>query len=163
MLVGMAYVVRRPGGRFEIRESVHTSKGPRARSLANFAVLDEQILAVAGARSLRPFNAAAVLAAARRVSAPVVETASTMRPARAEVSDADEAQRRFVASSRRMAREIERVWGPLSDPGTALIELFDFAEAVRRSQPPRPAEELDFPPLNSLAGGSPRRVPPRKR
>ena len=40
----MAYVVARPRGRFEIRESVHTPKGPRARSLANFAHLTDEVL-----------------------------------------------------------------------------------------------------------------------
>src|ERR1035441_3245586 len=38
-LVGMAYVVPRRDGRFEIRESVQTERGPRCRTLANFAVL----------------------------------------------------------------------------------------------------------------------------
>ncbi len=44
MLPGMAFVVARPKGRFEIRESVHTPQGPRARSLANFKDLDEEVL-----------------------------------------------------------------------------------------------------------------------
>ena len=41
----MAYVVTRPRGRFEIRESVHTDKGPRARSLASFTELSDEVLA----------------------------------------------------------------------------------------------------------------------
>jgi hypothetical protein len=53
----MAYVVGRSAGRFEIRESVHTTKGPRARSLANFGILTDQVLAVAAGRAERPFDA----------------------------------------------------------------------------------------------------------
>ncbi len=52
----MAYVVARPKGRFEIRESVHTHKGPRARSLANFARLSDEVLATARRRASRPFD-----------------------------------------------------------------------------------------------------------
>ncbi|MHB1711596.1 MAG: hypothetical protein ACYCV7_09360, partial [Acidimicrobiales bacterium] len=33
----------RRGGRFEIRESVHTPKGSRARSLASFSLLTEEV------------------------------------------------------------------------------------------------------------------------
>ena len=67
----MAYVVARPKGRFEIRESLHTPKGPRARSLANFEVLTNEVLTTARARAVRPFDPAAVLAAADRAGAPV--------------------------------------------------------------------------------------------
>ncbi len=62
-IVGMAYVVARPRGRFEIRESVHTPKGPRARSLANFAHLDDEVLDRARRRASRPFDTEAVRAA----------------------------------------------------------------------------------------------------
>jgi hypothetical protein len=37
-----------------------------------------------------------------------------------------------------------------TDPGTALIELLDFADAVTRSQLARPVEPLTFPVLSRL-------------
>ena len=69
MVVGMAYVVVRPKGRFEIRESLHTPDGPRARSLAGFDVLTDGVIAKAARRAQRPFDVEAVLASARRAGA----------------------------------------------------------------------------------------------
>jgi hypothetical protein len=36
------------------------------------------------------------------------------------------------------------------DPGTALIDLLGFADAVTRGRPPRPFEPLTFPVLRDL-------------
>ena len=65
-IVGMAYVVARPKGRFEIRESVHTPAGPRARSLAGFTQLTDEVLARASRKAVRPFDPEAVRASAAR-------------------------------------------------------------------------------------------------
>jgi hypothetical protein len=65
----MAYVVRRPKGRYEIRESVHTDRGPRARSLAAFVELDDDVLARAEAAAATPFRADDVRTSARRAGA----------------------------------------------------------------------------------------------
>lgn len=141
----MAYVVARRDGRFEIRESVHTPRGPRARSLANFEVLTDEVLARAQRRATRPFDAKAVIASGERAGAP---TASAS-PA---VDGAGDPSRRFVEASRRMARSLR---GPAqagrTDPGDALIDLLGFADAVTASQPPRPFEPLRFPALSRLA------------
>ena len=40
----MAFVVRRPKGRWEIRESFVGPSGPRARTLASFRVLSEDVI-----------------------------------------------------------------------------------------------------------------------
>jgi hypothetical protein len=140
--VGMAYVVTRPKGRFEIRESLHTATGPRARSLAGFAVLDDGVIAKAVRRAQRPFDVEAVLASGRRAGAPV-----TVRVGR----KTDDASRRFVESSRRMTRALQRppALRP-ADPGAALIDLLSFADAVSRSQPARPFAPLHFPVLAQL-------------
>src|SRR5438067_2415481 len=93
MLPTMAYVARRPKGRYEIRESVHTPKGPRARSLATFTELDEATLAKARAKATTPFDDDAVRDSARRAGA------------RLRGSSADEAARRLLLelrSGRRM-------------------------------------------------------------
>lgn len=141
-IVGMAYVVVRPKGRFEIRESLHTPDGPRARSLAGFDVLSDVVLAKAARRAQRPFDIGAVLASARRAGAAVTAGAS---------GEAEDSRVRFVQASRRMARSLERppTRRPL-DPGVALIDLLGFADAVTRSQPPRPPTPLEFPVLSRL-------------
>jgi len=141
----MAYVAARRNGRFEIRESMHTSQGPRARSLAGFAVLSDEVLVKAERRAVRSFDADAVIASARRAGAEVTasDTAAWVRNSPA----------RFVQASRRMARSLQR--SPATErmePGKALIDLLGFADAVRCSQPARPFEPLAFPSLSRLAG-----------
>ena len=139
----MAYVVARPRGRFEIRESLHTPDGSRAHSLAGFDVLSDKVLAKAARRAQRPFDVTAVLASGRRAGAPT--TVGT---------EADDARRRFVEASRRMAKDLQRTPAlRRADPGAALIELLGFAEAVTRSQPPRAPVALEFPVLSRLAEG----------
>jgi hypothetical protein len=147
----MAYVVARPRGRFEIRESLHTPDGPRARSLAGFDVLSDAVLAKAARRAQRPFDVEAVLASGRRAGAPTTVGAG---------GEAEDARGRFVAASRRMARTLQRppAIRP-ADPGDALIDLLGFADAVTRSQPPRPPAPLEFPVLSRLIEG--RRADPR--
>ena len=135
-IVGMAFVVARPKGRFEIRESVHTPKGPRARTLANFATLTDEVLATARRRASRPFDDAAVRAAAVRAAAP--------DPPGPEM-------RHFVDSSRRMARSLgSRPESGRRDPGEALIDLLAFAEEVTAFVRPPAREPLRFPPLARL-------------
>ncbi len=122
----MAYVVARPKGRFEIRESLHTPDGPRARSLAGFNVLSDAVLTKAAGRAQRPFDVEAVLASARRAGAPTRVDAG---------AEADDPRGRFVEASRRMARALQLppARKPV-DPGAALIELLGFADAVTRNQ-----------------------------
>jgi hypothetical protein len=136
----MAYVVARPKGRFEIRESVHTPAGPRARSLAGFDVLTDEVLVKAARRAQRPFDLEAVLASGRRAGAP--GTAGVAR------REGESPRRRFVEASRRMALALQRPpGGGRLDPGAALIDLLGFADAVTRSRPARPFEPLEFPVL----------------
>lgn len=138
----MAYVVARRGGRFEIRESLHTAKGPRSRTLAGFDVLTDDILTAAARRAQRPFDAEAVVRSARRAQAPV----------RVATSGASRSHDRFVAASKRMALALgEPPPGARSDAGAVLLELLGFADAVTASQPPRPFEPLAFPVLARLA------------
>ena len=150
----MAYVVTRPKGRFEIRESVHTPMGPRARSLANFARFSDEVLERARKRATRPFDAEAVRAAARRLTetdeAPSERAASD---AAATVPRHEQPEtRRFVEAARRMAMSLERLpdKDDRRDPGETLISLFDFVGHVSASRPPGPPEPLGFPPLARL-------------
>lgn len=148
----MAYVVRRRGDRFEIRESVHTPAGPRARTLANFSRMTDQTLATAASRSQRPFDTKMVVASARKAGAPVASGTGKLESA--TPGPGDVRYRRFVESSRRMVTSLDRKPSPADvDPGGALIELLGFAEQVHRSQPRRHPEPPRFPPLARLVRG----------
>ena len=156
----MAYVVARANGRFEIRESVHTPKGPRARSLAGFTLLTDEVLAAAARRAIRPFDAQAVIASGRRAGVPEADerrgyvsaaararTGAMARPG----GRASASSKRFVEASRRMARASMRPSaGVPEDPGAALIDLLGFADAVTAGQPPRQPQPLRFPALRRL-------------
>jgi hypothetical protein len=146
----MAYVVARPRGRFEIRESVHTDKGPRARSLANFAHLSDEVLATARARASRPFDAEAVRASARRAGVPDRARRRRRRTPRAPESEVH----RFVESSRRMAASLQTrplAVGTRQDPGDALVDLLGFVAQVKAFTPDRSSVPLGFPPLARVA------------
>jgi hypothetical protein len=148
----MAYVVARPKGRFEIRESLHTRDGPRARSLAGFAVLTDAVLAKAARRAQRPFDMEEVLASGRRAGAPLAAITGATSAITGAGRATDDSTSRFVQASRRMARTLRRppVLRP-ADPGAALIDLLGFADAVTASQPARPFAPLEFPALSRLA------------
>jgi hypothetical protein len=151
----MAYVAARRRGRFEIRESLHTPKGSRARSLVGFQVLDDEVLARAAQRAVRRFDADAVIASGRRAGAPVTAVAGTVGERRGSATS-------FVRASRRMALSLQRpraIAG--TDPGEALIDLLGFADAVARSQSPRPFEPLQFPVMARLTEN--RRGPASRR
>jgi hypothetical protein len=165
----MAYVVARPGGRFEIRESVHTPKGPRARSLANFERLTDEVLETARRRASRPFDAEAVRASARKASK---SAAARPRPGQGRLGGVatptrlrheQPLTRQFVEASRRMARALEQTSEPAArqDPGDALIDLLGFVAQIR---PYRPAggepEPLRFPPLARLRAQTAARARP---
>jgi hypothetical protein len=138
----MAYVVARRGGRFEIRESFHTPKGPRSRTLVGFNVLSDDILAAAARRAQRPFDAEAVIRSARRAGARV----------QVVTSGASRARDRFLAGSRTMASTLGQPppRNARVDAGTVLLELLGFADMVTTGQSPRPFEPLAFPALARL-------------
>jgi hypothetical protein len=140
----MAFVVARRSGRFEVRESLHTAKGPRSRTLVGFDVLTGDVLAAAARRAQRPFDAEAVIRSGRRAGARV----------RVATSGASRARDRFLAGSRRMVSTVDEppAAAARGDAGVALMELLGFADMVRASQPPRSVEPLMFPALSHLAG-----------
>lgn len=143
----MAFVVARRGGRYEIRESLHTANGPRSRTLVGFDVLSEDVMAAAARRAQRPFDAEAVIRSGRRAGARV----------RVASSGASRARDRFVTASRSMVGALGQApaVGARGDAGAALLELLGFADVVTASQPPRPFEPLAFPVLARMAGRQP--------
>lgn len=167
-LVGMAYVVPRHNGRFEVRESVHTPRGPRARTLAGFRVLTDEVLAAARRRATRMFDLDVVLDSAKRAGAPVragghadrsyslLRSGFHMREGGA-MAQTQPAARQFVDTSRRMALAFGQPPAVKpEDPGAVLIDLLGFADAVGASQPPRRFEPLAFPALGRLVEQRPR-------
>jgi hypothetical protein len=72
----MAFVVARPGARFEVRESHATPRGPRARTLATFTTLDDAVVAHVIERAEGPVDVHALVRSARKAGAPVSVGAS---------------------------------------------------------------------------------------
>jgi hypothetical protein len=70
----MAYLRKRRDGRVEIRESVATRAGPRARTLAVFrGALAPDVMERAAGLARRPFDRAALRARARALGVPLSE------------------------------------------------------------------------------------------
>jgi hypothetical protein len=67
----MAFVVRRPQGRWEIRESFVTPAGPRARTLASFTALTPDVLDRAEEAARTRLDRDALIRAAKRAGAPI--------------------------------------------------------------------------------------------
>jgi hypothetical protein len=156
----MGYVVRRPAGRWEVRESVVTPSGPRARSLATFRVLDSAVLDRAERAARRPFDRQAAVASARRAGAPV-EDSEADRLARQLLGEI--ARRRGPAPGlRRLLRdnladrrsmadvEMDLEWLSASDEerGRTLRDLLDLGDQFRAER----RGPLKFPSLMTVVG-----------
>jgi hypothetical protein len=155
----MAYVVRRPRGSWEIRESVATERGPRSRTLASFRKYTPAVVSRAVRAASRPTTSEEVYAALERAGA--VSSAA---------DDAARALLAEVAAGRMPSPGLRRlVAGMLSDPpahdppGADAAEWFEATDEERGDAvrdllrlvdalPPRPAPPLAFPPLSP--GGS---------
>jgi hypothetical protein len=149
----MAYVVTRPKGRFEIRESVHTPNGPRARTLANFEQLTDKVLATARQRASRPFDPDAVRASAFKAGKKANARRATREPLGGVAAPVRPEMRRFAESSRRMAASLDS-WPQQAvskrDPGDALIDLLELTAQIQAFKSRRRPEPLLFPSLARL-------------
>jgi len=162
----MAYVIAKPPRagrptRYEIRESVVTDRGPRARSLATFAVLDDVVLAKARARALRPFVDATVVTAAWRVGAPVTAEPAAERQARALLAEVRAGRRPPPAISALLCdalatdasliddnHEAAAQWIGVTEAqrGETLAQLLELADVLpQRRRPP----DMAFPRIDS--------------
>ncbi|HEX2095816.1 MAG TPA: hypothetical protein VHF50_00420 [Solirubrobacterales bacterium] len=104
----MAFVVPTKAGRFEVRESVATPKGPRSRTLASFSELTEEVIEKARAKASRPLDAERLRRAALKASAPVA------------VSPGERAARELIAElgkGRRLDPTLRRILLDLLDRG----------------------------------------------
>lgn len=160
----MAFVVARPGGQWEIRESVHTPSGPRARTLATFRILTDETLDRASRAATRPFDPHQVRLSAWRAGAPVGDSPAdgAARLLLAEISSG----RLPAPALRRMLVDSLAAAGPLpelqsggsmgdwlgaspEERGGALRDLLELAD---RLPPPRRGR-LRFPRLGGAGGG----------
>lgn len=151
-----------------MRESRSTPKGPRARTLASFDELSDEVIEKAQARASKQLEPDRLRAAARRVGAPV------------EPSPADRAARELIAEIGRGARPQPKLRRLLSsmldegqratipaDPGQAvaewmtatpeergrsLVDLLLLGDALPHRG--RRGERLEFPRLESASGGA---------
>ena len=160
----MAFVVPRAGGRWEIRESVHTESGPRARTLVTFRVWTDDVLVRAAEAATRPFDAEAVRAAARRAGVPSVENDAD-RAARVVISETEAGRPPSPGLRRLLLDELNRLgsppvleagdstaeWVRVSDQtrGETLRDLLELADRL----PARRRGALRFPPLRGAHEG----------
>ena len=75
----MTYIVHRRNGRYEIRESRATPAGPRARTLATFTRLTEDVIDEARSRATTEFDADAVRRRASELGVPTGDDPTARR------------------------------------------------------------------------------------
>jgi hypothetical protein len=159
----MAFVVATKPGRFEVRESRNTPKGPRSRTLATFGELTEEVIEKVRTRAGKPPSAAELRRLAAKAGAPVPgsevdEAARTMLRALTAGARLDPMLRRLLLHALSDGGGVE---GDVSDAArsasgwigvgpeeraSALRELLELTDAlpVQMRQP-----ELEFPRLRS--------------
>ncbi len=67
----MAFITATKRGRFEVRESSSTPRGPRSRTLVTFDELTDEVIAKARAKATNPPSPGDLRQAARRAGAPI--------------------------------------------------------------------------------------------
>jgi len=159
----MAFVVAKPKARFEIRESVTTPAGPRARTLASFRILTEGVIAEAASRAGRPFDAEKIRARAAALGAPrrSHDAAASARALVAQLRDGEGLPPALVDELRRvlprrrtdtpeipdsLESAVEWIGADDASRGRALRDLLDVASRIPAR--PRPAAS-SFPRLSS--------------
>jgi hypothetical protein len=130
----MAFIVPTRRGKFELRESRSTPKGPRARTLATFGELSDEVIERAQAKAGKRLDPDLLRAAARRVGAPV-EPSPADRAARELIAELGKGTgpqpklRRLLTS---LLNENHRATAP-GDPGEAVAEWIAATPAERGS------------------------------
>lgn len=112
----MAYVVPRPGGRWEIRESRSTELGPRSRTLASFRALSEEVIQRAAAAAVTPVSIEALRQACARAGVESPES-------------------RADAAARILIRELEAGRAPSAQLHATLSGRMSAAAAGARAHP----------------------------
>lgn len=166
----MAYVVATHPGRFEVRESKATDKGPRSRTLASFRELTDEVTEKVQATAAKPPTAEDLRKAALKAGAPIQDSeldeatkkalrriASGDRPrpllrrllldALLEENGREQAPASagFVSDAARSAREW--IGAAPEERAKALQDLLELVDALPIR--PRP-HKIGFPHLKSL-------------
>ena len=134
----MTFVVARsdarPNGigpvRYEIRESVSTPAGPRARTLASFRVLTSSVMADAASRARRPFDAAKVRARATALGAPQ-RSHEAAASASALLAQLRSGERLPPALATELRRALPRGTGARPDSLESAVEWIGVDDAAR--------------------------------
>ena len=156
----MAYMVRRPAGRWELREARSTPKGPRSRTLASFSTVTSAVAEQAAARSHGVLTAAEVRRLAAGAGAPVEgtpadEAAATLLAELGAGRGPSPARGRMLAAALNggtdAATEAERAVAPWlaatpAERGEALRDLLLLADRIPT---PRRRGRLTFPRLET--------------
>jgi hypothetical protein len=164
----MAYLRRRSDGRVEIRESVATAAGPRARTLAIFrGALSPDVLERAGARARRPLDPEALRTRAAELGLELSERRgdASARALLGELRGGAAPNPILVsmlqaALARCRAAEVPEELSEVADwvgldaerRGRALRGLLRASDRLVRGRPPRrPRERALFPRIRSGA------------
>lgn len=163
----MAFVVPTKSGRFEIRESQSTPKGPRSHTLASFTELTDEVITKARTKAAKPPSPSGLRKSARRAGAPVSRPVAE-RAAReliGELARGGELEpplkQLLIELLTRSPREREKaspteeaaasiaIWMAATpeERGQALVDLLLLADALPPTR--RRQEPLRFPRLNS--------------
>ena len=161
----MAFVVPTRPGRFEIRESHSTARGPRSKTLASFRELTDDVIETARTKATTPPSAEELRRAARRAGAPVArppieQAARELIAGLAKGNRVDPTLRRILIDllqhgyrdARGPEEEAERAvatWmaATPAERGHALVELLLLADALPSGR--RKGKPLRFPRLDS--------------
>jgi len=166
----MTFIVPARAGRYEIRESHSTPKGPRSQTLASFRELTDEVIEKAREKAAKPPSAEELRRAARRAGAPVArppaeQAARELIAELARGRKLDPSLRQILTEllqrgyresgdpspSREAARSIA-MWMSATpeERGRALVDLLLLADALPSAR--RRGKPLRFPRLDS--GGS---------
>jgi hypothetical protein len=163
----MAFVVPTRGGRFEIRESQSTPKGPRSHTLASFTELTDEVISKARAKAAKPPSPGELRRSARRAGAPVSRPIAE-RAARELIGELARGRQlepplkklliELLTTSPRDGEEVSptqeaaasiAIWiaATPEERGRALVDLLLLADALPPTR--RRQEPLRFPRLDS--------------
>jgi len=163
----MAFIVATKSGRFEIRESRATARGPRSRTLASFTELDDRAIEAACAKASKSIDPEDLRRAAKKVSAPIAAPPAehaareliaelgkgrsldpTLRRILLDLLERGRRDGRHPSQWHEAAQEVaEWMAATPAEKGKALVDLLLLADALpsrgRRGKP------LSFPRLDS--------------
>lgn len=115
----MAFVIRRGDGRFEVRESRATPRGPRARTLVTFHAIDDEVLDRAERRAHGPFARDAIRRRATELGAPAGGSPA-QSAGRRLLTELGRGRRPSPAVTRLLTRGLDR-----AGPGAGLEQTAD--------------------------------------